>query len=180
MVRTHHHQPTLWTGFLREEVQDLWEPWMRSADSLLDDEQLVEQIFEAQGRRWKKSRTRGRMQTPSEVVLRLLVLKHVRNWSYQTVEREVRANLVYRAFARIGGEKVPDAKTLGAQDQDGVRSFWHCFIEWPRLFLKPFGRSFTYGRGRERHLNCQMHRDFRVPERLRCGSSILRDPMPPR
>jgi IS5 family transposase len=117
MVRTHHQQPTLWTGFLKEEVDDLWEPWMRGADVLLDDEELIDQVFEAQGRRWKKSRTRGRLQTPSEVVLRLLVLKHIRNWSYQSLEREVRANLVYRSFARIGGEKVPDAKTMGRLGQ---------------------------------------------------------------
>ena len=117
MIRTHHQQPTLWTGFLKDEVSDLWEPWMRSADPLLDDDQLIEQVFEAQGRRWNKSRTRGRWQTPSEVALRLLVLKHVRDWSYQTLEREVRANLVYRAFARIGGEKVPDAKTMGRLGQ---------------------------------------------------------------
>ena len=43
--------------------------------------------------------------------------RHVRNWSYQTLEREVRANLVYRAFGRIGGEKVPDAKTMGRLGQ---------------------------------------------------------------
>ena len=117
MIRTHHQQPTLWTGFLKEEVNDLWEPWMRHADQVLDDEQLIAQVLEAQGRRWKNSRTRGRLQTPSEVVLRLLVLKHVRDWSYQTLEREVRANLVYRAFSRIGGEKVPDAKTMGRLGQ---------------------------------------------------------------
>src|SRR5271155_3231631 len=117
MIRTHHQQPTLWTGFLKEEINDLWEPWMRAADGLLDDEQLIEHIFEAQGRRWKNSRTRGRLQTPSEVVLRLLVLKHVRNWSYQSLERESRANLVYRALARIGGEKVPDAKTMARLGQ---------------------------------------------------------------
>jgi IS5 family transposase len=51
------------------------------------------------------------------VVLRLLILKHVRNWSYDTLEREVRANLVYRAFTRIGDEKVPDAKTLARLGQ---------------------------------------------------------------
>jgi len=44
--------------------------------------------------------------------LRLLLLKHVRNWSYDILEREVRANLAYRDFARIGLGKVPDAKTL--------------------------------------------------------------------
>jgi IS5 family transposase len=30
-------------------------------------------------------------------LLRLLLLKHIRNWSYDVLEREVRANLVYRA-----------------------------------------------------------------------------------
>jgi len=117
MIRTRHHQPSLWTGVLAEEVDDLWEPWMRTADRLLDDEQLVGRVFEAQARRCLKSRTRGRRQTPAEVVLRLLILKHVRNWSFEVLEREVRANLVYRTFARIGAERVPDAKTLGRLGQ---------------------------------------------------------------
>ncbi len=56
-------------------------------------------------------------QTLAEATLRLLILKHVRNWSYDTLEREVRANLVYRAFTRIGDEKVPDAKTLARLGQ---------------------------------------------------------------
>ena len=117
MIRTRHHQPSLWTGVLAEEVDDLWEPWMRTADHLLDDKKLIERVFEAQARRWLKSRTRGRRQTPAEVVLRLLILKHVRDWSYEVLEREVRANLVYRTFARIGAEKVPDAKTMGRLGQ---------------------------------------------------------------
>src|ERR1700688_775703 len=37
----------------------------------------------------------------------------VRNWSYEALEREVRANLVYRDFSRVGGAKMPDAKTMG-------------------------------------------------------------------
>jgi IS5 family transposase len=47
------------------------------------------------------------------VVLRLLVLMHMRNWSCGVLEREVRANLVYRDFTRVGGSKMPDAKTMG-------------------------------------------------------------------
>ena len=39
-------------------------------------------------------------------------LKHLRGWSFEVVEREVRANVVYREFTRIGGEKVADAKTM--------------------------------------------------------------------
>jgi IS5 family transposase len=75
---------------------------MKAVDQLLEDAALVETVYDAQGKRHPKSRTRGRTQTPAEVALRLLILKHVRNWSYDTLEREVRANLVYRAFTRIG------------------------------------------------------------------------------
>jgi outer membrane receptor for Fe3+-dicitrate len=35
--------------------------------------------------------------------LRLLILKHVRNLSYEALEREVRANLAYRDFTRVYG-----------------------------------------------------------------------------
>jgi len=107
-----HAQPSLWDGLFAEEVGDLWEPWMREVDEVLNDERLQEAVYEAQGKRHPQSRRRGRHQTPAEVVLRMLLLKHVRNWSYETLEREVRSNLVYRSFCRIGMEKVPDAKTL--------------------------------------------------------------------
>jgi len=113
MIKLRHQQPTLWASFLAEEVDDLWEPWMRFADQLLEDEQLLETIYEAQAHRHERIRTFGRPQTPAEVALRMLLLKHVRNWSFEELEREVRANLVYRSFCRIGTEKVPDAKTLG-------------------------------------------------------------------
>ena len=90
---------------------------MRLVDELLEDEELLDTVYEAQGERHPQSRSRGRMQTPAEVLLRLLLLKHIRNWSYDVLEREVRANLVYRAFTRIGDEKVPDAKTLARLGQ---------------------------------------------------------------
>jgi IS5 family transposase len=43
----------------------------------------------------------------------MLLLKHIRDWSFADLEREVRGNLLYREFTRVGAEKVPDAKTLG-------------------------------------------------------------------
>src|ERR1700675_1039105 len=112
MIQLRHRQPSLWHSGLAKDIEDLWEPWMKEVDQLLEDAALVESVYDAQGKRHRKSRTHGRTQTPAEVALRLLILKHVRNWSYDTPEREVRANLVYRAFTRIGDEKVPDAKTL--------------------------------------------------------------------
>src|SRR5499425_3149752 len=99
-------------GLIAEEVEDLREAWMEHADRLLDDEAIVAAIYEALSRRHPRSRSRGRRGTPAEMVLRLLILKHIRNWSYEELEREVRANLVYRDFTRIGSSKVPDAKTM--------------------------------------------------------------------
>jgi IS5 family transposase len=106
-------QRTFGDGFVADTVVDLQEAWMRHADAILDDEDLLATVYDALARRHPRSRTRGRHAAPAEMVLRLLVLKHVRNWSYATVEREVRGNLVYRHFTRIGGGKVPDAKTMG-------------------------------------------------------------------
>jgi IS5 family transposase len=100
-------------GFIAEAVEDLWEPWMRHADKALEDDTLLLLIQQELAQRCQKSKTRGRKATPAEVVLRMLLLKHVRDWSFETLSREVRANLVYREFTRIGGEKVPDDRTMG-------------------------------------------------------------------
>ena len=100
-------------GLIAEQIGDLWEPWMRQIDDALNDEALLDLVQDALAKRCTKSKTRGRPATPAEVVLRVLLLKHMRNWSYQELAREVRANLVYREFTRIGGGKVPDDKTMG-------------------------------------------------------------------
>ena len=113
MIEPTRAQLSFAEGLIQEEVESLWEEWMRQVDQVLADRELVRIVFEALARRWPKSRTRGRPGTPADVVLRLLLLKHMRNWSYCVLEREVRANLVYRQFTRVGAEKVPDAKTLG-------------------------------------------------------------------
>src|SRR5580658_2807060 len=112
MTRRKQGQRVLWEGMIDEDVRALWEPWMIQADRLLEDDELIDRVYEAQGERHQHSATKGRSQTPAEMVLRLLLLKHVRNWSFDTLEREVRMNLAYRDFARIGMGKVPDAKTL--------------------------------------------------------------------
>jgi transposase, IS5 family len=113
MIEMRRAQLSFGDGLIAEEVSDLREDWMPYADQVLADEQIVAAVYEALAKRRPKSRSRGRRGTPAEVVLRLLVLKHVRNLSYGALEREVRANLVYRDFTRVGGEKMPDAKTMG-------------------------------------------------------------------
>jgi len=113
MLEMRRAQLSFGDGLIAEEVADLREAWMQHADLVVDDEAIVATVYEALARRHPKSRTRGRRGVPAETVLRLLILKHVRNWSYRVLEREVRANLVYRDFTRVGAAKTPDAKTMG-------------------------------------------------------------------
>ena len=113
MIQRHRRPLSTADDWIAEQADRLWEDWMRQVDQVLADAQLVQLVYEVLARRWTHSLTRGRKGTPAEVVLRLLLLKHMRNWSYGVLEREVRANLVYRDFTRVGGTKMPDAKTMG-------------------------------------------------------------------
>jgi IS5 family transposase len=113
VIERRRAQRSFGDGLIAAEVRDLHESWMTHANAVLADPEIVAAIYEALAKRHPQSRTRGRRGAPAEVVLRLLVVKHMRNWSYGVLEREVRANLVYRDFTRVGGEKMPDAKTIG-------------------------------------------------------------------
>ena len=111
MVRRRERQRSVWEVVL-PDASKLWPADLRRIDTLLEDVGVLDPIVTALEARSAQSRRRGRPGTPAEVVLRMLVLKHLYRWSYDTLEHEVRANLVYRAFARVGAGAVPDAKTI--------------------------------------------------------------------
>ena len=99
-------------GLVVPEVEQLMVAWLRDVDRALDDDDLVDGVLEVLRRRWPQSSRRGRHGTPAETVLRTLALKHLMDWSYDELEREVTGSLVYRRFCRIDAGKVPDAKTM--------------------------------------------------------------------
>lgn len=111
MVRRAYQQRSL-IEVLLPDADKLWDPTLRRIDALLDDDGLIDRVAEALAQRHPQSQCRGRLGTPAAVVLRMLILKHLHDWSFDECEREVRGGLVYRAFCRIDGERVPDAKTL--------------------------------------------------------------------
>jgi len=111
MVRRRQRERSLFEVLL-PDGHKLWPDWLRRIDTLLEDEAVREVVVQALEARWPQSRRRGRPGTPAEVVLRMLILKHLFDWSYDDLEQEVRANLVYRAFTRIDAGTVPDAKTI--------------------------------------------------------------------
>ena len=76
----------------------------------------------------------------------MLILKHLFDWSYDDLEREVRANLVYRAFTRIDAGEVPDAKTIlkiaGALGPDVIEQLHRHVVEVAKRAGVTHGRRF--------------------------------------
>src|SRR6187200_275663 len=119
---------------------------LRKIDTQLEDEAVIEVVAKGLEARWPESRRRGRPGTPAEVVLRMLILKHLFDWSYDDLEREVRANLVYRAFTRIDADEVPDAKTIlkiaGALGPEVIEQLHRQVVEVAKRAGVTHGRRF--------------------------------------
>ena len=111
MVRERYLERSVFE-ILLPDGEKLWPQDLRRIDEVLDDEGLVEMMAEALEQRWPQSRRRGRPGTPADVVMRMLILKHLYHFSYAELEFTVRATLPFREFAHIGLEKVPHSKTI--------------------------------------------------------------------
>jgi len=77
------------------------DPVLQQLDRLLDDDELSQQVRNDFGKRYRSSLVHGRHSTPVEVLLRLLLLKHLYGWSYQETEDQVDESLVLRWFSRV-------------------------------------------------------------------------------
>jgi transposase, IS5 family len=81
-------------------------------DTLLDDDVLFQAVKHDLSRRFPRTSSFGRPSTPVEVIMRMLVVKHLYDWSYQQAEQWVGDSLVLRQFCRVYAARVPDDTTL--------------------------------------------------------------------
>jgi transposase, IS5 family len=88
------------------------DPVLKELDQLLDDDILYRQVRTDFGKRHRFTLVHGRHSTPVEVLLRLLIVKHLHQWSYQETEEQVDQNLILRWFCRLYWSPVPDDTTL--------------------------------------------------------------------
>lgn len=88
------------------------DPILAKIDAQLEDEQLYQLIKADLSKRRPKTLETGRNSTPVEVVLRMLVVKRLYQYSYAETERYVSDSLVLRQFCRIYLNRVPDDTTL--------------------------------------------------------------------
>src|SRR5260370_7459769 len=80
-------------------------------DQVVDDDELYQQVGSAFGKRYRQTLVHGRPSTPVEVLLRMLLLKHLFGWSYQETEERVDESLVLRWFCRLFWEPAPAETT---------------------------------------------------------------------
>jgi transposase, IS5 family len=100
---------------LFEEIEGIslsMEPVLTQLDKLLEDDGIFRAVKGDLSRRYPKTLVTGRGSTPVEVVLRMLVVKHLYGWSYEQTEQWVNDSLVLRQFCRVYLERVPDDTTL--------------------------------------------------------------------
>lgn len=88
------------------------EPELAQIDKVLDDEVIYQMVKSDLSQRYPKTLQTGRKSTPVEVILRILVVKHLYNLSYEKTEKAVKDSLVLRRFCRVYFENVPDDTTL--------------------------------------------------------------------
>jgi transposase, IS5 family len=88
------------------------EPVLAELDGLLDDDELFRRVKADLARRAPKSLSRGRHSTPVEVILRMLVVRRLYDWTYQQTEQFVSDSLVLRQFCRLYLAPAPDDTTL--------------------------------------------------------------------
>ena len=88
------------------------DPILFQIDRLLEDEALYQLIRSDLAKRYPKTESTGRKSTPVEVLLRMLVVRRLYNWSFEQTEKRVKDSLVLRWFCRLYFESVPDDTTL--------------------------------------------------------------------
>jgi transposase, IS5 family len=88
------------------------EPELAALDRLLDDDELFSRIKADLSKRRPNSERLGRRSTPVEVILRMLIVRRLYDWSFEATERNVSDSLVLRQFCRLYLEAAPDDTTL--------------------------------------------------------------------
>ena len=88
------------------------DPILAQIDTLLDDDTIFQAVKADLIRRFPHTADDGRPSTPVEVILRLMVVKHLYDWSFPQTTRLVGDSLVLRQFCRVYVEAVPDQSTL--------------------------------------------------------------------
>jgi IS5 family transposase len=105
-------QASLFAFAFFKEAAAISDPVLDPVDPLLEDPALLTLSIQALASRSPGSNKVGRQGIAPDRLLRCVVLKHLKGWSYRQLPRELRVSLLYRRFTRFYEDPIPDFSNL--------------------------------------------------------------------
>jgi IS5 family transposase len=125
MIGHTHRQASLFFFAFAKEVSAIKDVTLDQIDLLLQDEELLALCSEKLGGRSLRSKDFGRPGIAPDRLLRCVVLKHLKSWSFRELEYELRHSLLYRRFTRFFEDPTPDftsfSRTFALFGPEGTR-----------------------------------------------------------
>src|SRR3974377_1839736 len=125
MIGSTTRQASLFYFAFAKEVSAIKDVTLDQLDALLQDEQLLALTSEKLGGRRLRSKDFGRPGIAPDRLLRSVVLKHLKSWSFGELEYELRHSLLYRRFTRFFEDPIPDhtsfSRTFALFGPEGTR-----------------------------------------------------------
>jgi len=125
MIGRTTRQASLFYFAFAKEVAAIQDVTLDEIDALLQDGELLELASEKLGGRCLRSKDFGRPGIAPDRLLRCVVLKHLKRWSFRQLEYELRHSLLYRRFTRFFEDPIPDftsfSRTFALFGPDGTR-----------------------------------------------------------
>jgi IS5 family transposase len=124
MIGSTSRQASLFYFAFAKEVMAITDDVLDPLDELLNDPPLIHLASQALAKRRVRSADFGRPSIAPDRLLRCVILKHLKDWSFRQLERELRASLLYRRFTRFYEDPIPDfssfSRTFGLFGKEGT------------------------------------------------------------
>lgn len=122
MIGSTSRQASLFYFAFAKEVMAITDDVLDPLDELLNDPPLIHLASQALAKRRVRSADFGRPSIAPDRLLRCVILKHLKDWSFRQLERELRASLLYRRFTRFYEDPIPHfssfSRTFGLFGKD--------------------------------------------------------------
>src|SRR5436309_8693130 len=124
MIGSTSRQASLFYFAFAKDAAAITDELLDPLDELLQDPSLVQIATQALAKRRSRSADFGRPSIAPDRLLRCAILKHLKDWSFRQLERELRASLLYRRFTCFYEDPIPDfssfSRTFGLFGKDGT------------------------------------------------------------
>jgi IS5 family transposase len=145
MIGNTNRQASLFFFAFAKEVSAIKDVTLDQIELLLQDDELLALCSNKLGGRRLRSKDFGRPGIAPDRLLRCVVLKHFKSWSFRELEYELRHSLLYRRFTRFFEDPIPDhtcfSRTFALFGPEGTRQIHQRVIQQAQLLKLAPGRK---------------------------------------